>query len=774
MRISGEGFKVLGSVIKVKKDMCSLRSSVGLFHALIAVLFSVDTALCDRNFQPGYKTMELGLGSFSSINDRTEMLSINGAGLDGKPFITTLSNDSDLQAGQAPKLYQEQFVSVDNLTNDGWFLAHVESSQSGQFGDNSREVLFTPSSYPLGNFSTSIIDHGLAGVPSINRVPKLMDSGIVIGVGSRSLVIGGPAFYRSFLGIPKDNGAATSWRELLPPSNLEEFYAQDVNNQALVVGWSKTKGKHFRYHAVISDGQNSLDIHPDVSSEYSSIAMQVSKQGDIFGTVGTLPALPNHYATLSRWKRDTRTGRYQHEILFTRSSSSPTQRVYLNKIKVNDFGEVLGSFGVIDKSGSYYENFVWSDINGYQQIIPQYPDPTRIDIFPIVHTKPWKSVILNNINNKGELVGSGIMQESFPAPLTKKLLVRPWTPLFAVAADAGGGPHVKVRPPVSTRGAFEIFAYDGGFRGGVRVASGDITGDRVPDLVTAAGPGGGPHIKIYDGATQRVIREFFAYDPSFRGGVYVAAADVNGDGIGDVITGAGAGGGPHIKVFSGRTGVLLSEFFAFNSDYGGGVTVAAADLDGDNIAEIVAGTALGAQKTGCTSGGSNLAQSEALNTTANASSDVDCVRVFKSGGSKQLEFSAFHSVRGGVHLGVGDIDGSGIPRIIAGSVKTGLNRIKVFGLAADRGGFISTVPTELASVSAFDTPLDPKTGELECKGEVRVAAHDQDGDGRDEILAATGPGCITRVRTFQIGYSGTASFPFGNFNGGAFVSAANR
>lgn len=174
-----------------------------------------------------------------------------------------------------------------------------------------------------------------------------------------------------------------------------------------------------------------------------------------------------------------------------------------------------------------------------------------------------------------------------------------------VGADAGGGPHVKVFSGADGSELFSFFAFDSGalgepgvFTGGVRVAAGDITGDGTPDIITAAGPGGGPHVRVFDGSILQTggvrgtdiggaVGSFMAFDVNFTGGVFVAAGDVSGDGRTDIITGAGAGGGPHVKVLNGMDGTVIMSFFAFDQNFTGGVRVAAADITGDGLADIL-------------------------------------------------------------------------------------------------------------------------------------------------------------------------------------------
>src|SRR5439155_19094255 len=116
-----------------------------------------------------------------------------------------------------------------------------------------------------------------------------------------------------------------------------------------------------------------------------------------------------------------------------------------------------------------------------------------------------------------------------------------------------------------------FFAYDPAFTGGVRVAAGGVNGDGHADVIAGAGPGGGPNVTVFSGASSARLSSFFAFNPAYTGGIYVAGGDVNGDGLADVI--AGAGRSSNVTAFSAGSGTLLESFFPFDPSFGGGARV---------------------------------------------------------------------------------------------------------------------------------------------------------------------------------------------------------
>jgi RHS repeat-associated protein len=139
----------------------------------------------------------------------------------------------------------------------------------------------------------------------------------------------------------------------------------------------------------------------------------------------------------------------------------------------------------------------------------------------------------------------------------------------------------------------EFYAYDPGFHGGVDVAAGDVDNDGKSEIITAPGAGGNGQVWAWENTntpenpTWVTVGSSITPYGSFTGAINVAAGDVDGDGKADIITGAGPGGGPDVEIWSGANGANLGGFFAYETNFAGGVDVAAGDIDGDGKAEII-------------------------------------------------------------------------------------------------------------------------------------------------------------------------------------------
>lgn len=304
-------------------------------------------------------------------------------------------------------------------------------------------------------------------------------------------------------------------------------------------------------------------------------------------------------------------------------------------------------------------------------------------------------------------------------------------PVQAIGVDYGGGSVVQINYNNGTNLSF--FAYSSAYTGGVRVALGDINGDGIDELITGTGIGGGPHIKVFNlqGGQPVEIASFFAFEPTFMGGVYISTGDINNDGLADIIVGAGSSGGPRVKVFSGNSSYFINavaplmDFFAYDPSFTGGVTVAAGNRDLNPGDEVITGAGLG--------GGPNI-------------------RSFNAAGQMIDNFFAFAlNITTGIFVAAGYVDSDSTADIIAG---TG------FGTPSQVAAFLSTGarPTAMPFVPGFI-------------GGARVGIA-LNSLGQEVFAAAAGPGGGPQVNIFNNSLATVDSFFAINplFNGGLYLN----
>ena len=160
-------------------------------------------------------------------------------------------------------------------------------------------------------------------------------------------------------------------------------------------------------------------------------------------------------------------------------------------------------------------------------------------------------------------------------------------------SPSDGRVHVFHAPSGTLRAT--ITPYGASFNGAVRIAVGDVSGDGVADIVTAPGTGS-PVVKVFDGRRpDRLLRQILAFPKTYTRGLQIAVADFDRDGISDIAAYGDDGAQTQIRIFRGNTGKLLRAFPGFATLGGSALPIACADVTGDTVPDIVAGTPPGYQ-----------------------------------------------------------------------------------------------------------------------------------------------------------------------------------
>jgi suppressor of ftsI len=96
---------------------------------------------------------------------------------------------------------------------------------------------------------------------------------------------------------------------------------------------------------------------------------------------------------------------------------------------------------------------------------------------------------------------------------------------------------------------YNFLAYDARLRGGLNIASVDMNSDGFDDIIVAPATFGPPLVKIFSGKDGTLLGSFLAYEPEYRGGVRIAAGNLVDGGRNSIVTGPGRDHAPEVKVF---------------------------------------------------------------------------------------------------------------------------------------------------------------------------------------------------------------------------------
>lgn len=271
-----------------------------------------------------------------------------------------------------------------------------------------------------------------------------------------------------------------------------------------------------------------------------------------------------------------------------------------------------------------------------------------------------------------------------------------------------------------------------GFTGNVRTATADVNGDDIADTILVTGPGTAIRVTVISGVDNSTVL-VTAFDPfggDFTGGGFLAAGDIDGDGKDEFIVTPDQGGGPRVSIFTRNVDgsiTRLADFFGIDDpNFRGGARSALGDVNKDGTPDLVVCAGfLGGPRAALFNG-----------TTLLGTTPTRLINDF-------FAFPGTDSVtlRNGVFVAVGDIDGDGFADLIFGGGPGGAPRVFILSGALVAANDVSGAQaTPIANFFVANNSTD--------RGGVRLAAKNADGDALADLAVGSGEGSPALARVY--------------------------
>lgn len=279
---------------------------------------------------------------------------------------------------------------------------------------------------------------------------------------------------------------------------------------------------------------------------------------------------------------------------------------------------------------------------------------------------------------------------------------------LAMGAGPGFAPKVVVYDTNTSKVKSSFSAYPSSMTQGVEVATGDVDGDGIDEIITGTGDGAVAEVRVFElDGTQ--IGNWFPYSATSTTGVRVGTADTDKDGIYEVVTVPGPGATPLVRRFTKNGSHLGTDFYALDGKFKGGAFISGVDFDGNGKDELAIGAGPG--------GGAQV-------TVNNPNT-----------GEIKANFFAYdqYTFKGGIRVSRADTDGQGGEEVVA-----------VPAVGTSHTQMFSRVPGAVNQLNpgffAYDTAYTSG---------FNISALDITQDGQDELAIGTGPGMYSEVALYD-------------------------